>query len=332
MNLQIASPAYLTCFLLILIYLLPRRTHGLHFSHLGLLPVGASWRLRLRPLRKILRIAVMSLVVLALARPQMTPPPQPTAVPDAALVIALDISNSMRAQDLLPDRLTVARQLVAEVIAERPLLPIGLVLIAEQAIIHTPPTRSHDQLLAQLAQVSFAEEMGLVDGTALGGGVATAAAMLARIPAAERQILLFTDGVNTDAALDPLTVAQTAAALNIQIFTVGLGRPGVVPFPQQGVNGTYVVQWESLLDETLLQTMATATAASYVRITAADLTAADPANLPTLTLPTTTAVATTLPAAPPVDLFPWLIAAAVTLLLLELWLGQTILFTLPEDA
>jgi hypothetical protein len=140
--------------------------------------------------------------------------------------------------------------------------------------------------------------------------------------------VLLTDGVNTDTALDPLVVAQATAQLGIQVFTVGLGRPGAVPFPQQGANGPYVVQWESLLDEALLQKVAEQTNATYLRVTAA--TAED---LPVLALPKPTAVSTkiALPILPPVDLFPWLIIGAVGLLLVELWLGQTILFTLPED-
>lgn len=327
MNIHLASPHFL---LLLPLALLPlwraRRPATLTFSQLALVQTARrSWRLRLRPWLPPLQAAGLALLLLALARPQTRQPQAPLPQAETAVVFALDVSNSMTARDLIPDRLTAAKGMIAEMLTAQPQTAFGLVLFAGRAVVAAPPTRDHAVLRQVLAQADFAGRMGMPDGTALGAGIAAAAGLLVDAPADRRFVVLLTDGVSTDAALDPARAAQAAAQLNIPIYTVGLGQSGLVPFPQQGPQGEYLVYWESPLDEAGLQAIAADTDAAYAR------------TVDALTLRQTTAVLLTETAAstPPPgwhmrDWYAPLLGIGLALLLLAHAAQHTALRTLPE--
>lgn len=326
MNFHFASPTTLLLLLLAALPLLPARRPTLRFSHVALVrSAHRSWRLRLRPLLPWLRAAGLALLVLALARPQLSRTLAVAAEAETAVVFALDVSNSMMARDLQPDRLGAAKEMIAAAIDARPHDAFGLVLFAGRAIIQVPPTRDHAALHAALAQVGTARQMGIADGTALGLGIAAAAGLLADTPAPHRAVILLTDGVSTDEAISPETAAAAAAQLGIQVHTVAIGQSGLAPFPQSGPQGDYLVYWQSQLDETVLQTVAELTGATFSQ------------SIDRRTLRQTTAVLTAPTAAPPLlqqvdELFAWLIGGGLALLLLDWTLRHTALRLLPEDA
>lgn len=320
-----ASPLYLLLLALPVVLVLQRRQAvTLPYSQVAQIrPSRLSWRLRIRPYLPWLRALGLTLLILALARPrwgQQTVLLTPT---DTEIVLALDISPSMRAQDLTPqNRLGAAQAMLADLIAVRPYDRIGLVAFAGDAFVQTPPTRNHAEVLHALSAVSFADQLGVEDGTALGLGLATAAGLLAQSAAPNRLVVLLTDGASTDQRLTPLVAAKAAADADVRVHTVGIGQPGLVPFPQSGPDGVYTAYWESPLDEAVLHEIAAVTGGSYTR-------AQDDLSMQRVV--TAVAAAASARSQPPQilthqrDLFPWLLALGLGLLLLEMALRQRLL-------
>lgn len=322
-----ADPAYFWLLPLALLPLLAQfRAKSFTFSQIRLVAsTQKSWLLRLRPFLPYLQTIGLLLLVVALARPQRSRTEQITFEAETAVLFALDISNSMKAQDLLPNRLAAAKQMIAIVVAERPTTQFGLVLFAQNAYIQLPPTYDHSLFLRTLDQVNLAEQMDLPDGTALGAGLATAASLLTDSPANKRQIVLVTDGVNTEPTADPLLAAQAAQQLGIQVQAIAIGQPGLVPFPQ--ANGA-VVFWDSPLNEAVLRDMAEAGGGFYGRATDETLMEQLTAQLLVATAvsqPPSTTQKTT-------ELYPWFVAAGLILLFASQTLRQTALRQLPEVA
>lgn len=215
--------------------------------------------------------------------------------------------------------------MIATIVAERPTTQFGLVLFAQKAYIQLPPTYDHGLFLRTLEQVTLAEQVGLPDGTALGAGLATAASLLTDSPANKRQIILVTDGVNTEPTADPLLAAQAAQQLGIQVQAIAIGQPGLVPFPQ--VNGA-VVFWDSPLNEAILRDVAEAGGGFYGRATDEKLMQQLTAQLSVATAvsqPPTTSQQTT-------ELYPCFLAVGLLLLFASQTLRQTALRQLPEVA
>ena len=332
MAFHFASPWYLL--LLIVVVGWGRRpfatqvpSSSLRYGHFQLIqPVALSWRIRLRQWLPIWRQLILVLLIIALARPQMRQTLYAVEGEKVEIVLALDISNSMAALDFAPhNRLEAAKAMIEKLVAERPYDRIGLVVFSGQAFSQSPPTRDHKTIGRLLDELQLSSDIGLEDGTALGQGLAEAATLL-RNSAAEKQIVIFlTDGVDTVGVPDPLTIAAAAAVLNIHVYTIGMGRPGPVPFPQHGLEGEYTVNWESPLDEATLQQIATMTKGIYYR--AEDSLALDQIYLDIQNLePTNQAIA--LPTGEQ-ELFSWFVWAALALFLIEICLRQTVLRQVP---
>ena len=222
-----------------------------------------SLRLRLMPYVSALRFLALALVIVAAARPQMADAREVIRGEGVDIAIALDISGSMGQTDFAPHRLAAAKQIIAEFIEERQYDRIGLVVFSQEAFIQSPPTLDHDVLLRLLSDVHLADQLGIEDGTAIGSGMATAANMLKDSDSKSRLVTLLTDGVNNSGQLDPITVATAAEALDIKLYTIGVGtiRP-------DGTGTGAVV--ESPLDEETLQKIADITNAKYYRATDAE--------------------------------------------------------------
>ena len=220
-------------------------------------------RLRLMPYVSALRFLALALVIVAAARPQIADAREVIRGEGVDIAIALDISGSMGQTDFAPHRLAAAKQIIAEFIEERQYDRIGLVVFSQEAFIQSPPTLDHDVLLRLLSDVHLADQLGIEDGTAIGSGMATAANMLKDSDSKSRLVTLLTDGVNNSGQLDPITVATAAEALDIKLYTIGVGtiRPG-------GTGTGAVV--ESPLDEETLQKIADITNAKYYRATDAE--------------------------------------------------------------
>lgn len=254
-----------------------RSLRGLVFPGAGhLRRVRPGWRVRLRRLPPIL--AGLSLVAgaVALARPQQGSLRQDVTTRGVDIVVALDVSGSMAAEDFQPkNRLAVAREVVADFVERRKDDRVGLVVFAGKPLTKSPPTTDEAVLLRQLEDVKLGM---LPDGTAIGSGMATALTRLRSSKARSRVIVLVTDGANNAGEIDPATATDLARALGVRVYAIAVGRGGEVPMPvtmRDPVTGQEVrrvVPMNVEIDEALLQRIATRTGAEFFRAT-------DPASL-----------------------------------------------------
>jgi Ca-activated chloride channel family protein len=220
------------------------------------LPVG--WRVHLRRMPDILRLAAWVLLVFALARPQGGRTQDVIRGQGIDIVLALDISGSMSALDFAPqNRLDAAKAVISNFIGGRDFDRIGLVVFARDAFQQTPPTLDYSTLLNSLADVQLATTLKIDDGTAIGMGIASAGNMLRTTNAASKVVILLTDGANNAGSIGPLTAAQAVAALGIRVYTIGMGKPGLVPMPIDDAGNTQLVEGD--LDERTLYTIAQVT-------------------------------------------------------------------------
>lgn len=189
------------------------------------LPVG--WRVRLRRLPDVLRLAAAGVLLIVVARPQTGVALSTIRGEGVDLVIALDVSDSMATGDFPPySRLEAARIVLDVFMAERPNDRIGLVTFAEDAVYEAPPTLDTNLVRRILAQVNLASVSGRGNRTALGIGLAAAASLLKDSSSPSKVIILITDGANNAGLVDPQTAADAAYALGIRVYTIGMGQAG----------------------------------------------------------------------------------------------------------
>lgn len=228
--------------------------------------VGAtSWKVHLRWLPTSASIVAIILLAIVLARPQSVSEGEDVWTEGIDLVLVLDISASMLAQDFSPDRVGAAKQVAAEFISSRPNDRIGLVLFAKQAFTQCPVTIDHTILLELLSGV----QIGLADpdNTAIGSALAAGLNRLKDSAAKSRVIVLLTDGEN-NYGLPPMTAAEAAQALGIRVYTIGVGTRGTAPYPTRDIFGRTVMQQVPVnIDEPLLQEIAQMTGGRYFRAT-----------------------------------------------------------------
>jgi Ca-activated chloride channel family protein len=210
----------------------------------------------------------------ALARPQHGSLRESVTTRGVDIVVVLDVSGSMAAQDFQPrNRLEVARSVVAEFVRRRTNDRVGLVVFAGRSLTKSPPTTDTAVLLHQLDDVKL--EM-LPDGTAIGSGLATALTRLRRSEAESRVIVLVTDGANNAGEIDPATATDMARAFEVRVYTIGVGRGGQVPMPMRvrdpftGQVTERTVTTEVQIDEGLLQKVAERTGGEFFRATDSD--------------------------------------------------------------
>lgn len=246
-----------------------RRPASLRYAYIRLTasPKG-SWRLTLRPALLVLRLLALCLIIVAAARPQAGQAEEVVSLESVDIAIALDISGSMASLDFEPqNRLEAAKEMLLDFIDERPQDRIGLVVFAKDAFIQSPPTVDHEALRFLVQEVRLASDLRIEEGTAVGLGLASAANLLKDSEVQSKVVILLTDGVNTTGEVDPLTAAGAVQALDIKVHAVGIGRPGLVPVPQTGPSGTAIILEESELDEETLRRIAEATGGSFFQAT-----------------------------------------------------------------
>jgi Ca-activated chloride channel family protein len=230
-----------------------------------------GWRVRLRHLPALLAALGLVTGAVALARPQHGSLRESVTTRGVDVVVALDVSGSMAAQDFQPrNRLTVAKEVVAEFFERRTSDRVGLIVFAGRSLTKAPPTTDTAVLLRQLDDVRL--EM-LPDGTAIGSGLATALTRLRRSEAESKVIVLVTDGANNAGEIDPATATDMARAMGVRVYTVGVGRGGQVPMPvrtRDPFTGQIVertVTTEVQIDEGLLEEIAERTGGEFFRAT-----------------------------------------------------------------
>jgi len=228
------------------------------------LPAAASrgrWWVSLPP---ALRSVSLALLVLAAAGFRAGGEKIETKQEGIAIVIALDISSSMLAEDFSPDnRLEVAKRQAVAFVRGRSADRIGVVIFAGEALTQVPITLDYPVVEQAIMDVRIGM---LEDGTAIGSGLATAVNRLRRVPDKSKVILLLTDGVNNKGLIDPRTAAQTAAAFGIKVYTVGVGTTGEAPIPTgRGLNGFRYEMLPVQIDEPLMREIAQMTGGRYYR-------------------------------------------------------------------
>lgn len=225
----------------------------------------AHWRWRWRA-PVLLRAAAILLLAVAAARPQRGQREVEVTSEGIDIVIALDVSGSMKAEDFQPhNRLYVAKEVARRFIEGRAPDRIGMVVFAGESFTQCPLTLDHGILLEFLDQIDF--DM-MPDGTAIGMGIATATNRLRDAPGASKVVILLTDGKNNAGTVDPITAARAAAAVGVKIYTVAAGREGDAMFPvQDPLFGTRRVRLPSEIDEESLTQIASITGGRFYRAT-----------------------------------------------------------------
>jgi len=212
----------------------------------------------------IFRMIAVSLLIVAFARPQSTTKRQNVSIEGIDIVLGLDISGSMLAQDLKPDRLEAAKNVSLDFFTGRPNDRIGLVVFAGEAFTQCPLTTDHGIIEDMLDEI----KSGIIkDGTAIGDGLALAINRLKESQAISKVIILLTDGQNNAGSLAPLSAAEIAKIYGIRIYTIGVGTIGFAPYPVQTPFGIQYQNMEVKIDEELLQKVANMTDGKYFRAT-----------------------------------------------------------------
>ncbi len=242
-----------------------RRPPVLVHADLGpLAGVRPTWRVHLAALPRVLRVAFLILAVLALARPQFGLRSEQIKTFGVDIAIVLDRSSSMRALDLTPDRLGVAKRTIREFLLGRESDRAALVPFAREAYSASPLTLDHSSVLALVDELGFATRAE--DGTAIGLGLAAAINRLGDSNATSKVVILVTDGVNNAGEIAPLTAAELAEGAGIKVYTIGVGTRGVARIPVQDPRGRWVVVDAPVeIDEETLQAIAARTGGRYYR-------------------------------------------------------------------
>ena len=219
----------------------------------------------LRHVPFMLRVCALALLIVALARPQDVEEQSRTNAEGIDIMLAMDISSSMLARDFSPDRLTAAKEVAGEFIADRYGDRIGLAVFAGETYTQSPLTTDKGTLQTLLARL----QSGIIeDGTAIGNGLATAINRLRESDAKSKVIILLTDGVNNRGEIAPLMAAGIAADMGIKVYTIGVGTRGKAPYPAVDMFGNMTFQMMDVeIDEQTLQEIASQTGGRYFRAT-----------------------------------------------------------------
>ncbi len=226
--------------------------------------ISSTRKERARHLPFILRMAALTLLIFALARPQSTSHGENVYSEGIDIVLALDISGSMIAEDFHPNRVEAAKAVAQEFINGRTNDRIGLVIFSSESFTQCPLTVDYAVLKNLLKVV----KPGMIeDGTAIGLGIANAVNRLKDSKSKSKIIILLTDGVNNRGEIDPTTAAQIAASYGIRVYTVGMGTIGEAPYPAQTPFGIRYQMMPVDLDENALMKIAALTDGKYFRAT-----------------------------------------------------------------
>lgn len=221
-----------------------------------------GFRVYMRHFPFLLRLLSIALVIIVIARPQSVSSWEESETQGIDIVLALDVSGSMLAQDLKPDRLQAAKKVAAEFITDRSNDNIGLVIFAGESFTQCPLTTDHKVLLNLLDDINF----GMIDdGTAIGLGLATSVNRLKESQSQSKVVILLTDGTNNSGQIAPLTAADLARSYGIRVYTVGVGTKGMAPTP---VNTPFGIRMQNMpvdIDEETLTEIAAITGGQYFR-------------------------------------------------------------------
>jgi Ca-activated chloride channel family protein len=268
-----ANPEFFWLLVLIPVYIgykvwfvLTKKDPSLTFSSTNFLKnLPGNYRAYLIWLTPLLYIAAYSLFAFALARPQLENSTVERNAEGIDIIMSIDISSSMLAEDISPNRLSAAKSVASDFINERLSDRIGINVFARESFTVVPPTLDHDLVKNMLSSI----EVGTVrDGTAIGMGIATSINRLRDSEAESKVIILLTDGMNNAGEIDPITAGEMAATFDIRIYTLGIGTRGTAPYPvDDPVFGRRYQNVEVNIDEEMLTQVANQTGGQYYRAT-----------------------------------------------------------------
>ncbi|NTW23893.1 MAG: VWA domain-containing protein [Lentimicrobium sp.] len=223
-----------------------------------------SMKIYFHHLQFVLKVLAFALLIVALARPQSTLSRQSVSVEGIDIVLAMDISGSMLAEDFKPNRLEAAKEVAQDFIKGRPGDRIGLVVFSGESFTQCPLTTDHPVLLNLFDEL----KSGMIeDGTAIGDGLATAVNRLKESQAISKVIILLTDGENNRGFIDPQSAAEIAKVFGLRVYTIGVGTIGTAPYPVPTPFGIQYQQMEVRIDEPLMKQIAEMTNGKYFRAT-----------------------------------------------------------------
>ncbi|WP_313112764.1 vWA domain-containing protein [Aequorivita sediminis] len=273
-NFEFVNPQFFWLFLilpvLVLWYLWKRKqqTASLKISSVQGFKTGRNWLAKLKPLLFILRLVALSAIIIALARPRTVDETTKTKTTRGIdIVMAIDVSASMLARDLKPNRLEALKTVAARFINGRPNDRIGLVEYAGESFTRTPITSDKTIVLSSLKNVTY--NTTIEGGTAIGSGLATAVNRLKDSRAKSKVIILLTDGVNNSGFIDPKIASELAVEFGIKVYTIGLGSNGMAmsPIAIRPDGGFQYGNVKVEIDEALMKDIANKTGGQYFRAT-----------------------------------------------------------------
>ena len=221
-----------------------------------------SWKTGLRHLLFILRLLAIIFIIAALARPQTMYEEQNTEGEGVDIVLCIDVSGSMTAQDLTPNRLEAAKKVAIDFVNKRLTDRIAVVIFSGESFTQCPLTTDHPVLISAIENI----RNGLLeDGTAIGSGLGTSVDRLRTSKSKSKVVILLTDGENNGGLIDPETAKEIAKAFQVKVYTIGVGTEGYAPMPVNTPMGIVMQQGKVSIDEKLLKQIAAETGGKYFR-------------------------------------------------------------------
>jgi Ca-activated chloride channel family protein len=270
-DIELANPGFLYLFILIPLLIAWYWFRNQKYHADIQIPSMETWQKSGKSLKEYLyhslfalRLLAICFLIIALARPQTSTRKQDVTIEGIDIVLAMDISGSMLAEDFQPNRLEASKKVAGEFVGGRPNDRMGLVVFSGETFTQCPLTTDHTILINLFKDI----KSGMIeDGTAIGDGLATAVNRLKESQAISKVIILLTDGENNMGSIDPLSAGEIAKVFGIRVYTIGVGTIGTAPYPVQTPFGTRYQNMEVRIDEPLLKQIASMTGARYFRAT-----------------------------------------------------------------
>ena len=222
----------------------------------------SSWKTAFRHLPFVLRLLAITAMILALARPQNIYDEQNAEGEGVDIILCIDVSGSMTAQDFTPNRLEAAKKVAIDFVNKRLTDRIGIVIFSGESFTQCPLTTDHEVLISAIQHI----RNGLLeDGTAIGSGLGTSVDRLRTSTSKSKVVILLTDGENNGGLIDPKTAKEIAKAFGIKVYTIGVGTDGYAPQPVQTPMGVVMQNGKVSIDEKLLKEIAGETGGKYFR-------------------------------------------------------------------
>ena len=266
-NIEFAQPYFFALFLLIPILIFwyaktnNRRSASIQISTTTAKGLG-TWKVSFRHVPFICRIICIAILITALAKPQTSNEEKNTEGEGIDIILCIDVSGSMSAQDLTPNRLEAAKNVAIDFINRRPTDRIGIVIFSGESFTQCPLTSDKNVLVSAVQNIHF----GLLeDGTAIGSGLSTSVDRIRNSKTKTKIVILLTDGENNSGLIDPKTAKEIAKAFGIKVYTIGVGTDGMAPQPVQTPLGVQMQSVKVSIDEKLMKQIAEETGGKYFR-------------------------------------------------------------------